>query len=144
MSSPPGTYCRARSPTWAPCANIFCRALVGGRARQYVPGGELIDLPFYQLDNKVAATRESLRRDPPALYEAAFLADDTYAAVDILERQRPGGYGVIEVKASNSLKPEHIPDVAVQVHVLRQCGLPVERAELMHLNPDCRHPDLSK
>src|SRR5207302_8087282 len=89
-------------------------------------------------------TREALGRDPPApaLYEAAFLADDTYAAVDILERQRPGGYGVIEVKASNRLKPEHIPDVAVQVHVLRQWGLPVERAEVMHLNPDCRYPDL--
>src|SRR5206468_7941125 len=127
--------------------NLFAQgAQVGERARRYVPGGELIDLPFYQLDNKVAATRESLRRDPPALYEAAFLADDTYAAVDILERGPGGarGYGVIEVKASNSLKPEHIPDVAVQVHVLRQGGLSVERAEVMHLNPDCRHPDLSK
>ena len=126
--------------------NLFAQgAQVGERARQYVPGGELIDLPFYQLDNKVAATREALRRDPPApaLYEAAFLANDTYAAVDILERQRPGGYGVIEVKASNSVKPEHIPDAAIQLHVLRQCGLPVERAEVMHLNPDCRHPDLS-
>src|SRR3989441_13366858 len=67
-------------------------AQVGERARQYVPGGELIDLPFSQLDNKAAATREAARRDPPApaLHEAAFLGDDTYAAVDILERQRPG------------------------------------------------------
>src|SRR5207244_7963387 len=44
---------------------------------------------------------------------------------------------------SNSVKPEHIPGVAVQGHVLRQCGVPVERAEVMHLNPECRHPDLS-
>src|SRR2546430_116402 len=87
--------------------NLFAQgAQVGERARQYVPGGELIDLPFYQLDNKVAATRESLRRDPPALYEAAFLADDTYAAVDILERGPGGarGYGVIEVNASNAAR----------------------------------------
>ncbi len=115
---------------------------VGERARTYVPGGELIDLPFYQYDNKVAATRELLERAPPAIYEAWFLADETYAGVDILERG-PRGYGVIEVKATNSLKPEHLPDVAVQVHVLRQGGLPVERAEVMHLNPECRHPDLS-
>ncbi|HLQ23254.1 MAG TPA: hypothetical protein VK132_08600, partial [Gemmatimonadales bacterium] len=60
-------------------------AEVGRVARGYVPGGELIDLPFYQYDNKVAATRDSLRRNPPAVYEATFLADDTYAQVDILE-----------------------------------------------------------
>src|SRR5213083_252537 len=117
---------------------------VGRRAREYVPGGELVDLPFYQFDNKVAQTRDILQREPspPALYEATFLADDTYAAVDILERG-PRGYGVVEVKATNSLKPEHLPDVALQVHVLRRAGLPVERAAVMHLNPECRYPDLS-
>src|SRR6266516_735280 len=70
-----------------------------------------------------------------------WLVSGTYAAVDILERG-PRGYGVVEVKAANSLKPEHVSDVALQVHVLRRSGLPVERAEVMHLNPDCRHPDL--
>jgi hypothetical protein len=115
---------------------------VGRRARSYVPGGELVDVPFYQYDNKVATTRAVLAREPPVVYEAWFLADETYAGVDILERH-PRGFGVIEVKASNSLKPEHLPDVAVQVHVLRGAGLPVERAEVMHLNPECRHPDLS-
>src|SRR6266540_887300 len=75
------------------------------RARTYVPCGDLIDVPFYQYDNKVAATRELLERAPPAIYEAWFLADETYAGVDILERG-PRGYGVIEVKATNSLKPE--------------------------------------
>src|SRR2546426_302991 len=117
---------------------------VGRRAREYVPGGELVDLPFYQFDNKVAQTRDILRREPspPALYEATFLADDTYAAVDILERG-PRGYEVVEVKATNRLKPEHLPDVALQVHVLRRAGLQVERAAVMHLNPECRYPDLS-
>src|SRR5712692_4367003 len=115
---------------------------VGERARQYVPGGALIDLPFYQYDNKVAATRAALERQLPALYEAWFLADNTYVGVDILERTARG-YGVIEVKASNSRKAEHLPDAAVQVHVLRRSGLQVERAEVMHLNSECRYPDLS-
>jgi predicted RecB family nuclease len=115
---------------------------VGERARQYVPGGALIDLPFYQYDNKVAATRVALERQPPAIYEAGFLADNTYVGVDILERTARG-YGVIEVKASNSQKPEHLPDAAVQVHVLRRSGLAVERVEVMHLNSQCRYPDLS-
>src|SRR5467141_491834 len=116
---------------------------VGRKAREYVSGGILVDLPFHQFDNKVARTREVWQCDPapPAIYEATFLADETYAAVDILER-RPRGYGLVEVKATNSLKPEHLPDVAIQVHVLRRAGLPVERAEVMHLNRDCRYPDL--
>jgi hypothetical protein len=115
---------------------------VGEHARRHVPGGQLIDLPFYQHDNMVAATREALQHDVPAIYEAWFLADEVYVGVDILERT-PRGYGVIEVKASNSRKPEHLPDAAVQVHVLRRAGLAVERAEVMHLNPQCRYPDLS-
>ena len=123
--------------------NLFAQGReVGERARGHVPGGELIDLPFYQYDNKVTATREALRRGRPAIYEAWFLADDTYVGVDILERTSRG-YTVIEVKASNSRKPEHLPDAAVQVHVLRGAGLQVERAEVMHLNPECRYPDLS-
>src|SRR6058998_635960 len=117
-------------------------AEVDQRARGYVPGGELIDLPFYEFDNKVAATRDAIRHDPPVLYQPWFLADETYAGVDILTRG-PRGYDVIEVKAANRLKPEHVPDVAVEVDVLRQSGLHVERAEVMHLNPECRHPDLS-
>src|SRR6266853_30269 len=123
--------------------NLFTQGRdVGERARGYVPGGELIDLPFYQYDNKVTATREALKRDVPAIYEAWFLADETYVGVDILERTSRG-YTVIEVKASNSRKPEHLPDATVQVHVLRRAGLQVERAELMHLNSACRYPDLS-
>ncbi len=123
--------------------NLFAQGrAVGECARGHVPGGELIDLPFYQYDNKVVATREALRRGLPAIYEAWFLADETYVGVDILERTARG-YGVIEVKASNSRKPEHLPDAAVQVHVLRRAGLQVDRAEVMHLNGACRYPDLS-
>jgi len=134
------------APELSPSAgqrNLFAQGReVGERARRHVPGGELIDLPFHQYDNKVAATREALQRGVPATYEAWFLADETYVGVDILERTSRG-YGVIEVKASNSRKPEHLPDAAVQVHVLRRAGLQVERAEVMHLNPECRYPDLS-
>ncbi len=137
----------AQAPELVPAPALQNRldqgAQVGHVARRYVLGGELIDLPFHQYANKVAATAEALRRGGPALYEATFLADETYAAVDILERRAGDWFGVTEVKASNSVKPEHIPDVAVQVHVLRRSGLKVDRAEVMHLNPACRYPDLS-
>jgi hypothetical protein len=47
------------------------------------------------------------------------------------------------VKSTTKVKPHHISDAAVQTHVLRDAGLSVRRTELMHLNRDCRHPDLS-
>jgi len=113
-------------------------------ARERIPGGRLIDFPARQVDNKIAATREALAGSAPAIFEATVLADDTVAAVDILERLPGGaGFAAIEVKSSTRVKPEHLPDLAVQVHVLRRAGLPVTRAEIMHLNSACRFPDLS-
>ncbi len=61
--------------------------------------------------------------------------------MDILERDGDG-FRLIEVKSSTRLKDEHVPDVAVQLHVLRASGLDVARAELMHLNRECAYPDL--
>jgi hypothetical protein len=49
-----------------------------------------------------------------------------------------------EVKSTTKVKPEHLPDVAVQLHVLRKTGIDVQRAEVMHLNRACRHPNLKK
>ena len=48
---------------------------------------------------------------------------------------RPGSaFDLIEVKSTASAKDEHIPDVAIQMHVVEGCGIPVGRAYLMHLN----------
>ena len=115
---------------------------VGRIARERVPGGVLIDLPHHAIADRVAATKHALESGAPAIYEASFLADDTFAAVDILERVR-GGWSLVEVKSTTRPKPEHLPDIAVQLHVLRECGLPVARAELMHLNRGCAYPGLA-
>jgi len=115
--------------------------VVGDRARTYVPGGRLIDLPFEKKRDRVEATSRALDDGERVVYEAAFLADGAFAAVDILERV-DDGFTLIEVKSSTKVKDEHIPDTAMQVHVLRRAGLPVARAEVMHLNRDCNYPDL--
>ena len=65
-----------------------------------------------------------------------------YTAVDILKREERG-FRLIEVKSTTSVKEHHVPDVAVQAHVLRQNGLEVIGTELMHLNRECAYPDLS-
>src|SRR5512134_2931949 len=115
---------------------------VGALTRTHVPGGVLIDLPYDDFAGRVAATAAALAAGARAVYEASFLADGVFVSVDILERVR-GGFALCEVKSTLAVKEEHLPDVAIQLHVLRRAGLPVRRAELMHLNRECRHPDLS-
>jgi hypothetical protein len=116
---------------------------VGVLARRYVPSGRLIDLPHHEVRQRVDATKAALAEGVPAIYEASFLEDDIFVSVDILER-RKRRFVLTEVKSTTKVKPEHLPDVAVQLHVLRKAGIDVERAEIMHLNRSCRHPNLKK
>jgi hypothetical protein len=115
---------------------------VGALARTHVPGGTLIDFPYHQTQKKIEATAAALAAGAPVIYEASFSAGRVFVAVDILERLRDG-FGLIEVKSSTGAKPEHLPDVAIQVHVLGSAGLDVRRVEIMHLNRACTFPDLS-
>ena len=115
---------------------------VGELARERFPGGVLVDGDYWAVEEKVEKTRRALANRAPAIFEAAFLKDDVFVAVDVLERRR-GGWNLIEVKSTTKVKEPHYPDVAVQLHVLRSSGLDVARAELMHLNPECTFPDLS-
>ncbi len=116
---------------------------VGELATTLFPGGVLIDLPHKAVEERVSQTRTALAADAPAVFEAGFLEDNTFVAVDILERDA-SHFHLIEVKSSTSQKPEHIPDVAEQLHVLRKAGIDVTRASVMHLNRDFRHPDLGE
>jgi len=115
---------------------------VGALARTYVPGGVPIELPYHAHEQRLEATRRALAEGAPAVYEAAFRADGVFVSVDILERRGPG-FCLTEVKSTTSVKEHHLPDVAVQAHVLRRSGLDVARMEVMHLNRACTYPDLS-
>jgi predicted RecB family nuclease len=114
---------------------------VGELVRTYVPGGVLIDLPYDAYTERLAATQEALGR-VAVVYEAAFVADNVFVSADILER-RGAGYCLVEVKSTTRVKDHHLPDVAIQAHVLRRSGLNVTRMEVMHLNRGCAYPDLS-
>ena len=114
---------------------------VGEVARRYVPGCVLVDGAHGDIAGRIRATTDAIAAGAKVLYEAAFSADGVFVAVDILERVQ-GGWRVIEVKSSTRVKPEHLPDVAVQVHVLRAAGLTVRGADVMVLNRECRFPHL--
>jgi predicted RecB family nuclease len=116
---------------------------VGHVARDYVKGGVLVGSFYDTVDARLAATRRAIDSGESVIYEANALADQVLVQADILRRESRECFTLIEVKASTAVKDEHFPDVAIQSHVLRRAGVPVNRMEVMHLNRECRHPDLS-
>ena len=115
---------------------------VGVLARDRFPGGVLINLPHHAVAERVALTRRQIEGGAPAIFEASFLADNTFVAVDVLTPQ-DGGFHLTEVKSSSSQKEEHLPDAAVQVHVLSRSGIHITGVDIMHLSKECHFPDLS-
>jgi hypothetical protein len=106
---------------------------VGAAAQACFPGG--VEVAYTSdLSTMLEHTQLQLERDVPAIFEASFVHDGVFVAVDILERSGDG-WTVIEVKSTKSVKAHHILDAAVQVHVLRAAGLKVVGAQLMHLHP---------
>jgi len=108
---------------------------VGELARRLYPGGLLIAEDHLHHEEAMTTTAEALPDVPiPALFEAAFRHDDIRIRADILARTDDGRFDLIEVKSSTQVKEEYIPDVAVQLYVLKGCGVPVRRACLGHIN----------
>jgi hypothetical protein len=105
---------------------------IGELAQAQFPGGVLVDAEPWQIAEKCEQTRAALSTRAPAIFEASFVADETFVAVDVLERLEQG-FALVEVKSTYGVKPQFISDVAVQVHVARTAGVDVRRAEVMHL-----------
>lgn len=116
---------------------------VGELAREQFPGGLLIRRDKGNFVSSFANSRDAVA-DPNVgvIYEAGFVARETMIFADILVRTADG-FTLIEVKQGTSVTEEHIYDLAIQAVVMRDAGVPITRFELMHLNRECRYPDLS-
>lgn len=107
---------------------------VGRLAQQRYPGGALVKWGHLHADKAVAETRELVEDwKVPAIYEAALEHAGVLIRADILNRE-DDGFDLIEVKASTRVKEVHLPDVAVQLWVLRGAGVNVRRAGVLLLN----------
>jgi hypothetical protein len=69
------------------------------------------------------------------LFQAAFRREQLLAVVDVLQCDaETGSYSIQEIKSSTEVKAEHLYDLAFQVVLLRQHGIPIRRASIVHLN----------
>ena len=106
---------------------------VGNLAKKLYPGG--IDMAGFGFREMLTETRVRLDDRKP-IFEAAFQSDPLYARIDILNPSDNGGWDIVEVKSSTSVKDENIADVAFQRHVCVQSGIQINRCFLMHINRD--------
>jgi hypothetical protein len=111
---------------------------VGRLARARFPGGVLVELD-HDDPERLPLTSNLLAAKTPAIFEATFVADRTFAAVDVLLRE-DGGWVLIEVKSGSEIKDKYVLDAAIQTHVVERAGLEVRRVEIMHLNKEYVHP----
>jgi hypothetical protein len=117
---------------------------VGTKSREFYHGGTLVDNKPWDFAGSLTKTRELLANGTPIIYEAAFEYMGCYARADIIQYSPDTKrWRIFEVKSSTKVKPEHYDDVGLQVWIMGNSGLPIEQINIVHLNPDCRYPDLS-
>ncbi|MBN1629710.1 MAG: DUF2779 domain-containing protein [Thermoleophilia bacterium] len=113
---------------------------VGALARRYFPGGLLIG-HTWDLDRACAETTAALRDETVTyVFEAAVAAEGLLCRVDVLRRVCDGQVDIIEVKATNGVRSDHLADVGFQTAVLEQAGLTVRSINLMHFDPGYVYP----
>ncbi len=106
---------------------------VGELAKNLFPGG--IDMSGLGFREMLSETSARLADRKP-IFEAAFQCNQLYARVDILNPTSDGGWDIVEVKSSTDVKDENIADVAFQRHVVKSCGVAVNRCLLAHISRD--------
>ncbi|MYC13571.1 MAG: DUF2779 domain-containing protein [Gemmatimonadetes bacterium] len=88
----------------------------------------------------VEETQRLLSEQPgKPIFEATFKAHDVLVRVDIL-KPCSGGFEIIEVKSSTSVKDHHYADSAVQTWVLESAGIPVKAIYLCHIDRQFVYP----
>jgi hypothetical protein len=107
---------------------------LGALACDLVPGGIMIEAEP-DMTAAIDRTRELIDADERRpLYEATFVHDGVLVRLDIMEPKDDGSWHVAEVKSSTSRKDCYVPDLATQLWVVEQNGVPIHSAAIRHLN----------
>jgi hypothetical protein len=109
--------------------------MVGELACALLPNGRMIS----DADGLAAAAEATTALlnggwDRP-IFEATFVHDGVLVRVDLM-LPLTEGWHVAEVKSSTSIKPYHLGDIATQLWVMREVGVPVVTASIRHIDRD--------
>ena len=106
---------------------------VGEVARGLFPGGEKIPFDIGDFSGMASRTQELIASGSRTIYEASFLFDDLFVAVDILHKHG-SFWNLYEVKSSTGLKNTYIDDAAVQAYVLENSGIRLTSVNIVYIN----------
>jgi predicted RecB family nuclease len=106
---------------------------VGAVAQAQYGTADSVEIAF-DFKTMVAETRRLIEQgaDFP-IFEATFRHENVLVRADVLIPEE-GGWRVVEVKASTSVKDYHKLDCAIQLWVMRESGVPVTSISLAHIN----------
>lgn len=110
---------------------------VGNLACSLLPTGTMVEAEP-NLATAVARTRELIETGwSEPIFEAAFEHDGVLVRVDVLS-PTSDGWAIAEVKSSAGVKDYHLGDLATQVWVVTNAGVPVSSACIRHINSGFR------
>ena len=107
---------------------------VGAVACALLPDGVMVEAEP-DLAAALATTRALLEggHDRP-IFEATLEHDGVLVRIDVLEPDGAGGWHMAEVKSSTKAKDSHVGDLATQLWVARNAGVPVTSAAIRHID----------
>ncbi len=144
-----GTYAPEKAAPLRPFQEMVLRrgTGVGELARERFPEGRLVKSPYNRIEEALEETVSLLTqfsdKAEAALFEPAFLFDRIFVRIDVLRKNKSGGWDIIEVKSTLDIQDIQLPDAAVQKYVAAGSGMEIGNTCIMHLNRECRYPDLS-
>lgn len=110
---------------------------VGEVAQQLYSDGVLIDGD--DLWQAVADTQEILAGESRPIFEATFQSDGLLIRADLLLPAN-GGFRMVEVKSSTSVKEYYLEDAAIQSWVAQRAKLPLTSVEIAHIDNSFVYP----
>lgn len=107
---------------------------VGAVACALLPDGVMIEAKP-DLAAALAATQALLDGDHDRpIFEATLQHDGVLVRIDVLEPDGSGGWRMAEVKSSTKAKDYHVGDLATQLWVASQAGVPISSAAVRHID----------
>lgn len=86
---------------------------------------------------------EAILGGAKTIFQARFEAGQLTCICDAIQVVGDKTVDLFEIKSSTSAKPEHIPDLAFQTHVLQESGFTVRNIAVVHVNNEyVRHGDV--
>lgn len=108
---------------------------IGIFAHQLFPGGVNCAPSKANLQAGIDLTNKHIANKTEVIYEAAFLYENTYAALDILVC-RDGEWHAYEVKSSVEISDTFMEDASFQYWLIKKCGLDLKSISIIYVNKD--------